>query len=314
MTIPSLRGARFAAAAALALVPLAACTAAGESAVPTAGAESAPGSAAEHPGVARGEYVPDFRKLEKEYDATLGVYALDTGTGETVAFNAGDRFLFCSTHKVFSAGAVLDQTPMEDLDKRITYTEDDLLEWAPITEKHVDEGMELLDVIDAAVRYSDNTAANLLFEELGGPAALQEEMRAIGDETIRFDRIEPDLSYTEPGDLRDTSTPQAMVSSLRAYALGDVLPQEKREILVDMMVRNTTGDDTIRAGVPDDWTVGDKTGTGNYGTRNDIAVLWPPEEEEPIVVAVMSTRDTADAEHDDALLAESAEVVVDVLG
>ncbi|KIH98257.1 beta-lactamase [Streptomonospora alba] len=313
MTIRFRRGAGLTAAAVLALIPLSGCagdSAAAPTATPAAASGTAPAAAS---GPARGEYVPDFKHLEKEYDATLGVYALDTGSGEAVAYNADERFAYASTHKAFSAGAVLEQTPMDELDKHITYTEDDLLDYAPITEKHVEEGMELREVIDAAVRYSDNTAANLLFEELGGPAGLQEALREIGDETTSVDRIEPGLNDWEPGDLRDTSTPQALATSLRAYTLGDVLPEEKREILVDMMRRNTTGDDVIRAGVPGDWTVGDKTGSGAYGTRNDIAVLWPPQDD-PIVVAVLTKRDTSDAEREDALLAESAEVVADVLG
>ncbi|MFD0776543.1 class A beta-lactamase, partial [Streptomonospora algeriensis] len=287
----------------------------GPSAAPTASPVAA--SAAEKPGPpsgpARGEYVPDFRHLEKEYDATLGVYAVDTGSGAAVAFNADERFAYASTHKVFSAAAVLEQTPLDGLDKHITYTEDDLLDYAPVTKKHVDEGMELREVIDAALRYSDNTAANLLFEELGGPAELQEALREIGDETTNVDRVEPGLNDWEPGEVRDTSTPQALATSLRAYAVGDVLPEEKREILVDMMRRNLTGDDVIRAGVPEDWTVGDKTGSAVYGTRNDIAVLWPPEDA-PIVAAVLTKRDAPDAERRDALLAESAEVVVEALG
>ncbi|GAA1760260.1 class A beta-lactamase [Streptomonospora arabica] len=306
------RSAGLTAAAALVLAPLAGC-AADEGAAPTASpvAASTPASGSA-PSVPRGEYVPDLKRLEKEHDADVGVYALDTGSGAAVAYNAGERFAYASTHKAFSAGAVLEQTPMDELDRRITYTEDDLLEWAPITSKHVDEGMELREVIDAAVRYSDNTAANLLFEELGGPEGLQEALHGIGDETTHVDRIEPGLNDYEPGDIRDTSTPKAMTTSLRAYALGDVLPEEKREILVDMLRRNTTGDALIRAGVPEGWTVGDKTGSGGYGTRNDIAVVWPPDDD-PIVMAVMTKHDEPDAETDDALVAESAEVAVDAL-
>ncbi|GAA4916787.1 class A beta-lactamase [Streptomonospora salina] len=313
MTVRFRRGAAPAAAAVLALVPLAACTA-GADPAPAATSGAEPGSAsAAASGPPRGAYVPDFRHVEKEYDATLGVYALDTGSGAAVSFNADERFAYASTHKVFSAGAVLDQTPAHELDERITYTEEDLLDYAPITEQHVDEGMELREVIDAALRYSDNTAANLLFEELGGPAKLQEELRGIGDATTNVDRIEPGLNDWEPGETRDTGTPQGLAASLRAYALGDVLTEDARAILVDMMRRNTTGDDVIRAGVPDTWEVGDKTGSADYGTRNDIAVLWPPEGA-PIVVAVLTKRDDPDAAREDALLADAAEVVVDVLG
>jgi beta-lactamase class A len=110
-----------------------------------------------------------------------------------------------------------------------------------------------------------------------------------------------------PGDLRDTSTPRALVDDLRAYVLGSTLPADKRAVLTDWLKRNTTGDHTIRAGTPDGWQVGDKTGTGGYGTRNDIAIVWPPGAA-PIALAVLSRRDTKNAAVDDALLARAAEV------
>ncbi len=255
---------------------------------------------------------PQFARLEEEYDARLGVYALDTGTGEFVEYRADERFAYCSTFKVLAFGAVLQQTPVEDLDRVITYTEDDLVNYTPITEQHVDTGMSLLDIGAAALSYSDNTAANLLLEELGGPQALDEALEEIGDDVINVVRTEPGLSEAVPGDDRDTSTPRAMATSLEAFTLGDALTEDKREIVIDMMIGNMTGDDLIRAGVPDNWRVGDKTGSGGYGTRNDIAVLWPPEGD-PIVLAVMSSRDEEGAESDDALIAEAAEVVVQTL-
>src|SRR5699024_3498919 len=135
---------------------------------------------------------------------------------------------------------------------------------------------------------------------------------AVGVVTHRA-RYETEMSEAGPGDERDASTAEALAGSLEAFALGDVLPEEHREVLVDLMVRNTTGEDLIRAGVPEGWTVGDKTGNGGYGTRNDIGVLWP-EEGDPIVLAVLSSRDEEGAEHDDALIAEATEVVVEALG
>jgi beta-lactamase class A len=254
----------------------------------------------------------EFARLEEQFDARLGVYALDTGTGEFMEYRADERFAYCSTFKVLAFGAVLQQTPVEGLDRVITYTEEDLVNYAPITEQHVDTGMSLLDIGEAALSYSDNTAANLLLEELGGPPALDEALEEIGDDVINVVRTEPGLSEAVPGDDRDTSTPRAMATSLEAFTLGDALPEDKRQIIIDMMIGNTTGDDLIRAGVPDNWEVGDKTGSGGYGTRNDIAVLWPPEGD-PIVLAVMSSRDQAGAESDDALIAEAAEVVVQTL-
>ncbi|WP_410171898.1 class A beta-lactamase [Amycolatopsis heterodermiae] len=252
---------------------------------------------------------PDFEPLESRFDARLGVYAVDTGTGREVAHHADDRFGYASTHKVFSSGAVLQRTAVPDLGKVLKYTRADLQENSPVTEKHVDTGITLRDAIDAALRYSDNTAANLLFRELGGPAGLGAALRGIGDTTTHVDRTEPGLNDLAPGDIRDTSTPRAMAASLREFTLGSALPPEKRAILTDMMKANTTGGALIRAGAPAGWAVADKTGTGSYATRNDIAVVWPPGRA-PIVLVVLSDRKTEDAKHDDRLIAAAAQLAL----
>ncbi|PAD22845.1 class A beta-lactamase [Terribacillus saccharophilus] len=250
-----------------------------------------------------------FSSLEETYNARLGVFAIDTGSGRTVAYRENERFGFASTHKALSVGVLLQQKSMEDLNKRIMFTGDDLVNYNPITEKHVDSGMTLKELSEASISYSDNTAANLIFEEIGGPDGFEDGLRKIGDQVTNSERIEPDLNNTQPGDTRDTSTPKAMAESLREYALGDHLSADKRQLLIDWLKGNTTGDALIRAGVPKDWEVGDKTGAGSYGTRNDIAILWPPDEE-PIVLAIMSDHDEADANANDDLIAEAAEAAV----
>ncbi|MEV0319850.1 class A beta-lactamase [Streptomyces sp. NPDC050658] len=250
-----------------------------------------------------------FAELERKFDATLGVYALDTGSGRTVVHRPDERFAYASTCKALLAGAVLDKKSLRQMDRLVRYDRDDIIPNSPITERHVDSGMTLRELCDATVRYSDNAAANLLFRELGGPRGLQDALRGLGDRVTRCDRYEVALSNATPGDLRDTSTPRALATDLRAYVLGDALPSEKRAVLTDWLKRNTTGDATIRAGAPKGWQVGDKTGTGGYGTRNDIAVVWPPGSA-PITMAVLSRRDTKDAERDDALIAGAAKVAL----
>jgi beta-lactamase class A len=252
-----------------------------------------------------------FLGLEGQYDARLGVYAVDTGTGKTVGYRADERFAYASTHKVLSAGAILRSDA--DLDQVVRYAQSDLVEYSPITEKNVATGMPLREVIAAALQYSDNTAANLMFRQLGGPSALGDALASIGDRTTRVARIEPDLNEATPGDTRDTTTPKAIAKDLRTLALGGALPQDKRTLLTDWMKGNTTGATVIRAGVPTDWTVGDKTGSGGYGTRNDIAVLWPSSGA-PIVLAVMSSKSTEEATRDDALIAAAAREAMVALG
>jgi beta-lactamase class A len=254
----------------------------------------------------------EFEKLESTYDARLGVYAVDTGTEQEIEYRADERFGHASTFKALLCGIVLQQNSIDDLDRVIRYTSDDLVFWSPITERNIDTGMSIGDLCEAAVGYSDNTATNLLLNEIGGPSGLQEALRENGDDVISTDRYEIEMSEAAPGDTRDTSTPRSIGTSLRTFVLDDALPEDKRAMLTDWLVENTTGAELIRAGVPDDWVVGDKTGNGGYGTRNDIAVAWPPGGD-PVVIAVLSSRDQDGADHDDQLIADAAGVVVDAL-
>jgi beta-lactamase class A len=254
-----------------------------------------------------------FRRLERAHDARLGVYALDTGSGREVAHRADARFPFASTFKALAAAAILREYGLGGLSERVPIT--GLVNaYSPITETRLGASMTLEELCDAAVRHSDNTAANLLLERLGGPKGLDGLLEALaGDDVTRIERPEPELNVWAPGQTRDTSTPRALARSLRAFALGDALEPAERRKLVRWLRTNTTGDTLIRAGVPKGWKVGDKTGTGaTYGARNDIAVVWPPGRA-PIVMALMSTHAQEDAEPDDALLARAARLVVDAL-
>jgi beta-lactamase class A len=254
----------------------------------------------------------ELAALEAEFDARLGVYALDTGTGRALEYEADTRFAYASTIKAPLAGVVLLETTEAELDELVTYEASDLLEYAPVTSQNVATGMTLRALADAAVRYSDNTAANLLFDRIGGPAGLDAALEELGDDVTQVDREEPSLNEATPGDPRDTSTARALATVLERLVVGDALDPGDRATLTAWLVGNTTGDALIRAGVPAGWTVGDKTGSAAYGTRNDIAVIWPPDAA-PIVLAVLSSRASADAEHDDALLARATTVVLEAL-
>ncbi|WP_372494790.1 class A beta-lactamase [Micromonospora salmantinae] len=253
-----------------------------------------------------------FRQLEERFDARLGVYAIDTGTGRTVRYRADERFAYSSTFKALAAAEILDETTDAELERVVRYSADDLVTYSPITEQHVAEGMTLRAIADAAVRYSDNTAGNLMLRHLGGPQRFEKELREVGDKITDPTRYETELNEARPGDRRDTSTPRALAEDLRAYAVADALEPADRDILTGWLRGNTTGGELIRAGVPDGWVVGDKTGAGGYGTRNDIAVIWPPDRA-PIVLAVLSSRDQKDAAYDNALIAQATEAVIAAL-
>jgi len=252
--------------------------------------------------------------LEARSGGRLGVAALDAGSGRRTEWRAQERFPFCSTFKLIAVSALLQRAAGTPglLDKRIAYTQQDLAPYSPVSEKHVNEGMTLAALGAAALQYSDNTAANLILRELGGPAAVTRFAREIGDTKFRLDRWETALNSALPGDSRDTTTPAAMAQSLQRLLLGDALDPAGRQQLVDWMLGNTTGAARIRAGVAGDWRVADKTGTGDYGTSNDVGVLWPPGRA-PIVLAIYFTQAQAKAKPRNDVLADATRIVVGAL-
>ncbi|MFH7832304.1 class A beta-lactamase Bla1 [Bacillus luti] len=254
----------------------------------------------------------EFSQLEKKYDARLGVYAIDTGTNQTISYRPNERFAFASTYKALAAGVLLQQNAMDKLNEVIKFTKEDLVEYSPVTERHVDTGMTLGEIAEAAVRYSDNTAGNILFHKIGGPKGYEQALRQMGDRVTMSDRFETELNEAIPGDIRDTSTAKAIATNLKAFTVGNALPVHKRNILTEWMKGNATGDKLIRAGVPTDWIVGDKSGAGSYGTRNDIAIVWPPNRA-PIIIAILSSKDEKEATYDNQLIANAAKVVIDAI-
>ncbi|WP_445229094.1 class A beta-lactamase [Duganella rhizosphaerae] len=248
-------------------------------------------------------------KLEGESGGRLGVAALNTGDGRRLLHRADERFPFCSTFKTMLCAAVLAREPAL-LKKRVHYTKKDLVTYSPVTEKHVGKSMTVAALCEATIQTSDNTAANLLMQQIGGPAAVTAFARSIGDMEFRLDRIETELNTALPGDPRDTTTPVSMAESLHKLLLGDGLGAVQRKQLKDWMLGNTTGDTRIRAGVPSGSLVADKTGTGDYGSTNDIGVIWQPGKA-PIVLVTYLTQPGKDDKARSEILAEATRIVVE---
>jgi beta-lactamase class A len=183
----------------------------------------------------------------------------------------------CSTFKALAAAFALARADKgeEKLDRRIPISKKHLLSYSPVVEKHVGGGMTVRELCDAAVTYSDNAAANLLLASFGGPKGLTTWLRSIGDLTTRLDRTEPELNEAKVGDPRDTTTPMAMTETLGRLLLQDVLSPSSRDQFTAWLVANTTGDRRLRAGLPQDWTIGEKTGTSGRGEAGDIGFMRP---------------------------------------
>ena len=251
-----------------------------------------------------------LKKLEARYDARVGVSALDTESGESVDHRADERFGFASSLKVFAVAELLDRTTPKELEKNVTWTQADVDEagWTPVTEKHVDDGLPLGDVAESALRVSDNLAMNIVFDEFGGPEALDDAMKKDGDSTTEVTDEEPELNDVEEGSTDNTTTPAAFTANLQGLLDAKRLSDDDRKVLFDWMSANETGDPLIRAGAPDGWVVRDKSGHSD-AIQNDIAVVTPPDRK-PIVLSVMTETDDPESEDGPAMVAAAAEAVL----
>ncbi len=255
--------------------------------------------------------------IEQRLGGRLGVAMLDTGTGRSLAHRASERFAMCSTFKFLVAAAVLSRVDRrrDRLDRIIRYGPEDLLEYAPVTKQHVDEaGMSVGELVAAALQYSDNTAANLLLNALGGPAAVTAYARRLGDEVTRLDRNEPTLNAVNPGDVRDTTAPAAMLANMKTLLVETAaLSAASRNQLAAWLVGNTTGAERLRAGLPAGWRVGDKTGSGSRGETNDIAIAWPPGRP-PILIAAYFAGSRAPADDRNGAIADVGRIAAAEFG
>lgn len=248
--------------------------------------------------------------LERQYGGRLGVAVLDTGSGQRGGHREDERFLMCSTFKMLLAAAVLWRVDRgkEQLDRRLVFGKEALLDYAPIASQHVGPpGMTLAELCEAAVSLSDNTAANVLLAHLGGPSVVTDFARQLGDAITRLDHIEPALNLPSPDHVSDTTTPNAMLANLHKLMLGDVLSEPSRKRLTTWMLGTITGKNLLRAGLPADWRVGDKTGRYDIQT-NDVAIIWPPGRK-PLLVAVYYENPARDADARATVLAAAGRIV-----
>ena len=249
-----------------------------------------------------------WASIETDVGGRLGIAVLDTGSGRVDGHRLDERFPMCSTFKWLAASLVLQRVDagLERLDRRIVVRREMLIANSPVSEQHVGgDGMSIAELCEAAVLVSDNAAANLLLASFGGPPAITRHARSLGDTKTRLDRTEPALNEARPGDPRDTTTPRSMATALRSALLGTALSDASRARLVAWMEAVRTGTDRLRAGLPPDWRVADKTGTGARGSTNDVAVVWPPNRA-PLVITAYLTDSKADAKRRNAALAAVA--------
>ncbi|MDV3457978.1 class A beta-lactamase [Sphingomonas sp. HF-S4] len=266
-----------------------------------------------------GRFGPAFRKAvldtEQASGGRLGLSVIDTATGERFGYRAGERFPMCSTFKFALAAAILKQVEgkRETLARRIKVTAADIVPNSPFCEKRVGGTAGVGELCHATITSSDNSAANLLLRTIGGPAGFTRRLRAFGDPATRLDRWETEMSESTPGDVRDTTTPQAMADLTRTLVLGRALAPAGRTQLSDWMKDTRTSGNSLRAGLPKDWVVADKTGAGGHGTDNWLGVIWPTGRA-PLVVTSYITGSTLEFEQRRPLHARIGRAIAEAMG
>ena len=252
-------------------------------------------------------------RIEKDLDARVGLLIRDSGSDWSFSHRADEPFLMNSTFKTLLCGAVLHRVDAGDidLDERISVQAGDILEYAPVTETMVGKTMSVGELCLATIDMSDNTAANLLIDRIGGPESVTAFLREIGDPVSRLDRREPEVNTFTPGDLRDTTTPAAMVATMETLLTGDVLKPQSRAQLVDWMSGGGVTGALIRASTPEGWHIADKSGSGDFN-RNIVAMVTPPDRR-PYFIAVFLSEAEVDFDTRNAAVIELSEAVMQVV-
>jgi beta-lactamase class A len=250
-------------------------------------------------------------ELETNIGGRLGVAALDMTSDRRIDYRSGNLFPLCSTYKFLLVGAVLAKIDQgkEQLDRIMPLTQADMQDYAPLAKTLLSKGqMTIAEACYGAIVSSDNSAANLLLNSIGGPGALTLYTRTLGDKTTHLDRIEPFLNEAMPGDARDTTSPTAMLNDLGVLLLQNALTPFSRDLLIDLMVKSQTGAAKLRAGLPTAWKVGDKSGMGEHGSTCDVAIAWPPGKQ-PLLIAAYLTDCAAPLAERNKLFADIARLV-----
>lgn len=263
-------------------------------------------------GISPAELTKKLSLLEALSGGRLGAARLNCASGRLYTYRGEEAFPVCSTFKILAAAAVLKRHPHK-LNDLVHYGQEKIISWSPVTEKNVNTGMTVEALCAAAVQHSDNTAANLLLEMIGGPAGLTAFARSVGDKAFRLDRMEPALNQAAPGDTRDTSSPAATALTLNTLLMNGILPHQHRKLLLHWLLECATGASRIPAGTPYGWKVGHKTGSGHNGTANDVGILLPPTGR-PVILALYLTQSTATESARDEILAETTRLLCPTAG
>jgi beta-lactamase class A len=252
-------------------------------------------------------------RMEADLQARIGIQILDTSDGWTWGHRQDERFLMASTFKSVLCGGVLqgvDQGKIS-LEEKLK-VRPEVPRNSPVTERFLGGSLSIARLCLATLDQSDNGAANLLIDRMGGTQAVTAFLRGIGDPVTRLDRKEPEMNLFSPGDPRDTTSPAAMVASWQALLIGNALSPGSRAQLIEWMSIGTVTAELLRPSVPQGWLVADRSGGGRDHTRNIVAMLTPPDRA-PFVVAIYLSDTPANWSTRNKAVAELSRAVVEIL-
>lgn len=259
-------------------------------------------------------FAKDIEQIENEYNTKVGIYGINTENGKAYQHNADERFTFTSTYKAIASGILLNKVAPSELNKKVEINESEIVANSPVTEQYIGKTMSLKALIKASMLQSDNTANNKIMQELGGVNGLKHELVQLGDDVSEPQRLEPELNYFDPNSKADTTTPRAAAQTLNSILTSNEMNESNLSLLKQTMIENKTGDTLIKAGMPNSYTVGDKSGQAlTYATRNDLAFIYPKGQDKPIILAIYSKQDQKDAKPNDKVISDSAREVIKYL-
>ncbi|MCD2478452.1 BlaZ-like penicillin-hydrolyzing class A beta-lactamase [Mammaliicoccus lentus] len=254
----------------------------------------------------------DLKKVEDKYDANVGVYALNTATDEEITFNEDKRFAYASTFKAVSSAMLLEKTPHNELNKKVHISKEDIVPYSPVLEKFINKDITIKKLIEATMLYSDNTANNMIIEELGGYKEVNKRLKSLDDKTTKPSRMEPELNNYDPKSNKDTSTPKAFGKTLNKLINDGHLSKENKAFLIDLMINNKSGDTLIKKGAPKNFKVADKSGQAiTYASSNDVAFVYPKGESKPIILVIFTNKEGKTDKPNDKVISETAKVVLE---
>ncbi|MFH4487717.1 CARB family carbenicillin-hydrolyzing class A beta-lactamase [Vibrio diabolicus] len=253
----------------------------------------------------------DISLIEQQTSSRIGVSVWDTQTDERRDYRGDERFPLMSTFKTLACATMLSDMDSGKLSKNATAKVDErsIVVWSPVMDKLAGQNTRVEHACEAAMLMSDNTAANLVLNEIGGPKAVTMFLRTIGDKATRLDRLEPRLNEATPGDNRDTTTPNAMVNTLRTLIEGETLSYESRVQLKIWMQDNKVSDSLMRSVLPTGWSIADRSGAGGHGSRGINAIIWK-ENHRPVYISIYVTETELSLQARDQLIAQISQLIL----